>query len=426
MEDIIPDRATFRLAHRVHIRLKGMVREVIGHKHHQPVYRSVSVPDHSGKGVLLLVYGFHRSTEEEKAIKDNLIEGGDAEMNANPDASDPASMILMNEYKRKYRKQSIHFAELINAEFVETDGRKSEGLREQGLYVLCHSAMPAVMVETGYIDNPDDEAYLNSETGQNEIVASIIGRISKMKLLGTGQTIVEFKVEKQYNVPSNTLAKLVSTDLLGSKAIVFEYGNSNTYAEDNDTLKADIQGSLAQSLQPIQNKAENLINKLDSSLASINKILNPNFQKNVDRSFMSIANSLQTLEGTTQKIDALIGSQTTHINGILSNAEAVSSNLKNSTAHLTGITTNFERVSNDVANANIKQTLDNANKAMADLQDVINKINTNKGTLGLLMNDDKMYNNLKDASANLNELFIDLKAHPKRYVSFSVFGGKKD
>jgi phospholipid/cholesterol/gamma-HCH transport system substrate-binding protein len=253
-----------------------------------------------------------------------------------------------------------------------------------------------------------------------------IGRISKMKLLGTGQTIVEFKVEKQYNVPSNTLAKLVSTDLLGSKAIVFEYGNSNTYAEDNDTLKADIQGSLAQSLQPIQNKAENLINKLDSSLASINKILNPNFQKNVDRSFMSIANSLQTLEGTTQKIDALIGSQTTHINGILSNAEAVSSNLKNSTAHLTGITTNFERVSNDVANANIKQTLDNANKAMADLQDVINKINTNKGTLGLLMNDDKMYNNLKDASANLNELFIDLKAHPKRYVSFSVFGGKKD
>lgn len=253
-----------------------------------------------------------------------------------------------------------------------------------------------------------------------------IGRISKMKLLGTGQTIVEFKVEKQYNVPSNTLAKLVSTDLLGSKAIVFEYGNSNTYAEDNDTLKADIQGSLAQSLQPIQNKAENLINKLDSSLASINKILNPNFQKNVDRSFMSIANSLQTLEGTTQKIDALIGSQTTHINGILSNAEAVSSNLKNSTAHLTGITTDFERVSNDVANANIKQTLDNANKAMADLQDVINKINTNKGTLGLLMNDDKMYNNLKDASANLNELFIDLKAHPKRYVSFSVFGGKKD
>jgi phospholipid/cholesterol/gamma-HCH transport system substrate-binding protein len=252
-----------------------------------------------------------------------------------------------------------------------------------------------------------------------------IGRVSKMKLLQDGRTIVEFKIDEQYKVPSNTLAKLVSTDLLGGKAIVFEYGNSNTYSEDKDTLRADIEGSLAESLQPIQMKAENLITKLDSSLTSVNKILNPNFQKNVDRSFLSIANSLQTLEGTTKKIDALIAGQTEHINSILANTETVSSNLKTSTAHLTGITENFEKVSNDVANANIKQTLDNVNKAMADLQAAINKINSNQGSLGLLINDDKIYKNLNDASVNLNSLFIDIKAHPGRYVSFSVFGGKK-
>jgi phospholipid/cholesterol/gamma-HCH transport system substrate-binding protein len=253
-----------------------------------------------------------------------------------------------------------------------------------------------------------------------------IGNVAKMTLRQDGHTVVEFKVDRKYNIPSNTLAKLVSTDLLGGKAIVFEYGNSNTFADDTDTLRADIQGSLAESLQPIQMKAENLINKLDSSLASINKILNPNFQKNVDRSFTSIANSLQTLEGTTKKIDALVGGQTEHINGILANAETVSGNLKNSTANLTGITSNFQKVSDDIAAANIKQTLDNANKAMADLQATLASINTNQGTLGLLLHDDKMYNNLKDATANLNALFIDLKAHPKRYVSFSVFGGKKD
>ncbi len=252
-----------------------------------------------------------------------------------------------------------------------------------------------------------------------------IGRVSKMKLRPDGRTTVEFKVDEQYKVPSNTLARLVSTDLLGGKAIVFEYGNSNTYAEDKDTLHANIQGSLASSLQPIQTKAENLMAKLDSSLASVNKILNPNFQKNVDRSFASIANSLQTLEGTTKKIDALVAGQTEHINGILSNTEVVSTNLKNSSLNLTGITKNFEQVSKDVSNANIKQTLDNANKAMADLQATISKLNSNKGTLGLLLNDDKMYKNLNDASANLNNLFIDIKAHPKNYVSFSVFGGKK-
>lgn len=253
-----------------------------------------------------------------------------------------------------------------------------------------------------------------------------IGRISKMKLRPNGSTVVELSVDRQYKVPKNTLAKLVSTDLLGSKAIVFVFGNSNLPAQDNDTLRADIQGSLAESLQPIQMKAEKLINKLDSSLAAINKILNPNFQKNVDRSFASIANSLQTLEGTTKKIDNLVSTQTMHINTIMSNTEMVTSNLKTSSANLNGITANFEKVSNDVANSNIKQTLDNANKAMADLQATISKINTNNGTLGMLLNDKQVYDNLQNATNNLNSLFIDIKAHPKKYVSFSVFGGKKD
>ena len=201
-----------------------------------------------------------------------------------------------------------------------------------------------------------------------------IGRVSKMQLHNDGQTVVEFKVDKKYNVPVNTLAKLVSTDLLGGKAIVFELGTSKEYAEDQDTLRADVQGSLAESLQPIQMKAENLISKLDSSLASINKIMNPNFQKNVDRSFTSIANSLQTLEGTTKKIDNLVASQTGHINGILTNAETVSENLKTTTGGLTGITANMQRFSGDLANSNIKQTLDNANKAVADLQQTMSKI----------------------------------------------------
>jgi phospholipid/cholesterol/gamma-HCH transport system substrate-binding protein len=252
-----------------------------------------------------------------------------------------------------------------------------------------------------------------------------IGRISKMKLQPNGSTVVELSVDHQYIVPKNTLAKLVSTDLLGSKAIVFVYGNSNLPAQDKDTLRADIQGSLAESLQPIQMKAEKLISKLDSSLAAINKILNPNFQKNVDRSFASIANSLQTLEGTTKKIDDLVSTQTVHINSIMSNTETVTSNLKTSSANLNGITANFEKVSNDVANSNIKQTLDNANKAMADLQATISKINTNNGTLGMLLNDKQVYDNLQNATNNLNSLFIDIKAHPKKYVSFSVFGGKK-
>jgi len=75
---------------------------------------------------------------------------------------------------QKYRKQSILFGETLNDEFVNSDGRKSRGVKEQGVLVLAHSAMPAVLIETGYINNPTEEKYLNSEAGQEAIAASIV------------------------------------------------------------------------------------------------------------------------------------------------------------------------------------------------------------------------------------------------------------
>jgi N-acetylmuramoyl-L-alanine amidase len=145
--------------------------------------RRIHVPDRSGKGVLLLVYGFHRTKEEESVIRKKLNEDEavDESGNGGGDPNDPTTVILMNAIKTKYRKQSIHLADLINNEFVDHDGRHSDGVIEQGVLVLCHSAMPSVLVETGFINNPDDEAYLNSQAGQDEIVASIVRALTSYK-----------------------------------------------------------------------------------------------------------------------------------------------------------------------------------------------------------------------------------------------------
>ncbi len=150
--------------------------------------RKKRVPDQSGRGVLLLVYGFHRGgnekggdNEEAAAIRENLIEEKDVKGGSTVDFNDPTQMILLNAFKNKYRKNSIRLANILNDEFKETDGRASEGVREQSILILCHSAMPAVLVETGYINNPKDEAYLNSEEGQNEIISTLIRSIKTYK-----------------------------------------------------------------------------------------------------------------------------------------------------------------------------------------------------------------------------------------------------
>ena len=157
------------------------VREAVGHKHGKTIYRTVSVPDRSGKGVLFLVYRFGRSEEEHEALRENLFEVEDAGTQKVDIADDPATQIAINAFKAKYRKQSIHFANLLNGEFTEGDGRHSDGVKEQGVLVLCHSAMPAVLIETGFINNHEEEDYLNSEAGQNEIVASIVRALTSYK-----------------------------------------------------------------------------------------------------------------------------------------------------------------------------------------------------------------------------------------------------
>ncbi|AOM80414.1 MlaD family protein [Pedobacter steynii] len=255
-----------------------------------------------------------------------------------------------------------------------------------------------------------------------------IGRVDKLTLQSDGTIIATLKIKGKYEIPKNSVAKLESIDLLGGKAIVMALGTGNVYAKDGDTLNANVAKGLMETVQPVQKKAEMIIAKMDSILTSVNSILNPNFQKNVDKSFNSIASTLASLEATSKKVDNLVGSEGSRISAILANVENISNNLKNNNEKINGILNNINTITDQVAAANFKQTIDNANKSMADLQAIVGKINEGKGTLGLLINDTKMYDNLNSASQNLDKLIIDLKENPKRYVHFSVFGGgaKKD
>jgi N-acetylmuramoyl-L-alanine amidase len=155
------------------------VRERVGTKRGKAVYRTEHVANRSGKGVLMLIYALKRTREQEKEIKSNSLEEDVDDGGVDP--NDPLTIILTNEYNRKFRLRSISFANILASEFVDVDARKLEGIREQSLYVLCHSAMPSVLVEIGYINNPEEEEYLNSEEGQEAIVNSIVRAIQAYK-----------------------------------------------------------------------------------------------------------------------------------------------------------------------------------------------------------------------------------------------------
>lgn len=251
-----------------------------------------------------------------------------------------------------------------------------------------------------------------------------IGRVSKMELQQDGRIRTELKVKRDYAVPANTVALLSSTDLLGGKAIVFELGDSAVYAKNGDELPAGIQKNIMEQVEPIQKKAQDIAAVLDSVLNSINNTINKDFQRDFNRSINSIANSLQNLEGITRQLDGLVVSERNRISHIVANVESITDNLKNNNERIGSVLANLDSITDQVAKADFAQTITSANKAMADFQSITDRINQGQGSIGLLLNDEQLYDNLNQASKNLEELIADMKARPGRYVHFSVFGRK--
>jgi N-acetylmuramoyl-L-alanine amidase len=138
---------------------------------------------HKQKGTMILVYGYNRVNKQVEAIRENsaiTFEKDYKTKYGNLNADDPVNQILINAYLQKYRKQSIMFGDLLNQEF-KSGGRQTIGVKEQVILVLDHSAMPAVMIETGFINNPTDEDYLMSDAGQDEIVQVTVNALKQYK-----------------------------------------------------------------------------------------------------------------------------------------------------------------------------------------------------------------------------------------------------
>ena len=243
------------------------------------------------------------------------------------------------------------------------------------------------------------------------------------------RVLVTFLLTEDVKIPKGSKAKLISSDILGSKAISISFSNELTYVQNNDTLLPDYEDDLKTAVDkriaPLQKKAENLISSIDSVMQVVQEVLNANVRQNLIISFESIKSTLKSLQHASSGLDTLMTTQRSKVAVILSKVESISSNFEKNNDKITNILNNFSSISDSLAKSNIKSTIEHANLAIAQANALLEGINSGKGTLGKLVKNDSIYNNLNRASNDLDLLLIDLREHPKRYVSVSVFG-KKD
>ncbi|GAA4213867.1 hypothetical protein GCM10022289_46590 [Pedobacter jeongneungensis] len=136
------------------------------------------------KGVETLVAGSHRLKEQDAAIRENAdikLEKNYKSKYDGYDPNNPSSFILLSLLKNTFRDKSIKFAKLIQNSYISRDERLSRGVKEQGVLVLQRCGMPAVLTEVGFISNTEEEKYINSQKGQNEIANSILEAIKTYK-----------------------------------------------------------------------------------------------------------------------------------------------------------------------------------------------------------------------------------------------------
>ncbi|POY35973.1 MCE family protein [Solitalea longa] len=248
-----------------------------------------------------------------------------------------------------------------------------------------------------------------------------IGRVARLDLQPDHKIKARFDISNDIELPKNSIAEIQSPDLLSGKVVVFKLGNSADMAEEGFIFTPSIESSLMESLNPVKDKATMALVKIDSVLTAVNNILNPGFQKSVRNSFKSIEITMKNMEGTSAKFDE----SAKRLNTIMTNVEAITNNLKNNNDHISAALANIDNITDQVAKANLQETLLNANKTMNSVSAIMAKIQKGEGSIGLLLNDDKLYNNLNKTAADLDKLMVDFRVNPKRYVHFSMFGKKQ-
>jgi phospholipid/cholesterol/gamma-HCH transport system substrate-binding protein len=257
-----------------------------------------------------------------------------------------------------------------------------------------------------------------------------VGQVQNVEFMknSNGKLLVTFLISNDIAIPRNSIAKIVSADLMGSKSIELKLGDAAALAVDGDTLISDTQLSLSEEVNkqvaPIKVKAEALMSSLDSVMNVIHAIFNEKARADLSSSIEKISLALSSLEHASLGIDTIVSSEKGRLENIFSNIESISKNIKNNNDRISQALGNIADITDTLAKARLSETIKHINDAVTQVSTIVETINQGKGSLGLLVNNDSLYNNLNASSKDLDFLIKDMKENPNRYVHFSVFGNK--
>lgn len=229
------------------------------------------------------------------------------------------------------------------------------------------------------------------------------------------KVVLQFTIKRQYRIPADSEAKIISNSIMGAKAIEIQLGGDTHFLRSGDTLRAsrdrDLMDVAGSELDFFKQKISQLTGDISYTLSNINYLLETNAE--------SLTGTMAHLNGITGSIDGLLTSERGNLQTAMRNLTQFTEVLSGNAQQLDSIVDNVNEFTTQLADSEFTENLIGA---VRELNAILARVNAGEGSLGGLVNNPALYNSLNEAGGNLAVLLADLKANPKRYVHFSLFG----
>lgn len=246
-----------------------------------------------------------------------------------------------------------------------------------------------------------------------------VGRVSSIELMQAGENtrmLVGMDVTDDLEVYEGSEAMLVDEDFLGGKAVVLNIRQGGRPMQDEDTLRGSIDVPLS---QMIRDRADPIVAEVDTTLHRVNNILN-----DLAGSGTKVESAMSDLEETSAMLKYMVAQNRKDINAITANVRGLSDALNDPESGIKPFMVKLNQMADTLNSMELKQTVERANLAMANIEKLTQGLEQGEGSLGKLLKDDSLYNNLNRSSEDLDRLLLDIRENPGRYLDmrFSILG----
>ncbi len=243
-----------------------------------------------------------------------------------------------------------------------------------------------------------------------------IGKVNSIKIdENTGKLLVELQLKTDFQISKSSTARIYEPGFIGGKQIaIIPNFSDKTIAEDGQKLlgntKLGLTDAVGEKLVPVQQKLEKLMANADALISGINNVLDKKGQEDIKKSLSELSKTIEQFHKASGSINTILDDNKSQIKGVVSNFNKVSSD--------------FSKISDSLSKADLGKTAKNLEKTLANVDKIMANLQAGKGTMGKMLNDEALYNNLAKTSKELELLLQDARLYPTRYVNVSLFGKK--